>query len=196
MAFSAENLAKIVPHMNFFNIMTYDLINRRDPIFKHHAGIEDSLVAVNQYLRNGMPPEKTILGFAFYLKWFKALPTKDEPPTPYGLPLALMEDPVTGADLGGTGAVLWSDGPDPSVAASFERAVKGGSYDETYGGHFYVDREENLIWTWESPDAIMRKYDTVVKSKKLGGVFAWDLGGDSKDWGHLNALNGAVEKTT
>lgn len=76
-AFDAKNLAKIIPYMDFFNIMTYDLINRRDTALKHHAGIEDSLIAVETYLGNGMPREKTILGFAFYLKWFKTLPLKD-----------------------------------------------------------------------------------------------------------------------
>lgn len=35
-----------------------------------------------------------------------------------------------------------------------------------------------------------------MTQKGLGGAFAWDLGGDSKDWSHLKALNSAVEKET
>lgn len=190
LAFDAEHLTKIIPHMDFFNIMTYDLINRRDVMTKHHAGNEDSLIAVDKYLSNGMPREKAILGFAFYIKWFKIRPIKElDGPirSPISLPTVLMEDPVTGADLGGTGAILWIDSPAPCLAASLERAVREGRYDDHHKGHYY-----NPFWTWEDPGAIVRKYSMVVKLRNLGGVFAWDLGGDAKDWSHLKALNSAV----
>lgn len=98
--------------------------------------------------------------------------------------------------MGGTGAVLWSDGPEPSVAESFKRAVEGGLYDDLHKGHYYLDHEEDLFWTWETPEAIVKKYNQIVTQKGLGGAFAWDLGGDSKDWSHLKALNSAVGKET
>ncbi|PGH18739.1 hypothetical protein AJ79_00152 [Helicocarpus griseus UAMH5409] len=197
MAFdSVEQLARVVPHMDFFNLMTYDLLNRRDTMTGHHAGVEGSLAAVDRYLGNGMPAEKAVLGFAFFLKWFRTLPLKSHAgpiDDPVGLATIQMEDQATGADLGGTGAVLWSDGPELSVAASFNRAVAGGSYDERHGGHYYLDYGEDLFWTWEIPEAIKKKYRATVGERGLRGAFAWDLGGDSKDWRHLKALNRAIK---
>ncbi|KAL2869690.1 glycoside hydrolase family 18 protein [Aspergillus lucknowensis] len=162
-AFDAEHLAKVVPHMDFFSLMAYDLINRRDTLTGRRAG-------------------KAVVGFAFYLKWFKVLPIKNHPgpiKTPIGLPTAQMEDPVTGDDLVRTSAVVWSDGPCPSLAASLERAVNDGCSDDyqrvitswtmriTYSGHGRHQRQ------------IVKKYDMVVQPKRLGGAFAWDLGCDS-----------------
>ncbi|TGO75647.1 hypothetical protein BELL_0201g00180 [Botrytis elliptica] len=89
MAFGPDNLRKLVPHIDFFNIMTYDLMNRRDNVTVHHAGIEGSLEAVDRYIKNGVPPHKAILGFAFYAKWFKIIPLEEHHGpirSPLGLP--------------------------------------------------------------------------------------------------------------
>lgn len=94
-----------------------------------------------------MPREKTILGFAFYLKWFKNLPIKDHSGpigSPVGLPTVLLEDSATGGYLSGTGAVILTDGPEPSVTESFKRAVEGGLYDALHKGHYYSCHEQDL----------------------------------------------------
>ena len=54
--------------LNFFNVITYDLMNRRDNVIKHHTGIKQSLNVINAYEERGVPAEKMNLGFAFYIK--------------------------------------------------------------------------------------------------------------------------------
>ena len=65
-AFTKDTIPKISASLDYFNIMTYDLMNRRDHVTKHHTGIELSMDAVSLYLENGVPPEMANLEFAFY----------------------------------------------------------------------------------------------------------------------------------
>ncbi|KAF7908992.1 uncharacterized protein EAE98_012381 [Botrytis deweyae] len=197
MAFGPDNIRKLVQHIDFFNIMTYDLMNRRDNVTVHHAGIEGSLEAVDRYIKNGVPPHKAILGFAFYAKWFKIIPLEEHHGpirSPLGLPTVQMEDLDTGADLGKSGAFVWTENPSTSVETSFKRAMALGQYDERHKGHYFLDEDESVFWSWETPEAIVRKFKMVMEQKGFGGVFAWELGGDSRDWSHLKALNNVVKE--
>ncbi|PVH81673.1 glycoside hydrolase family 18 protein [Cadophora sp. DSE1049] len=194
LAFTKSTIPLISRSVDFLNIMTYDLMNRRDTVTKHHTGVELSLDAINSYLENGLAPEKSNLGFAFYVKWFK---TDTNGNCSADLPICktvLMEDPETGADLGQAGAFSWTDKVPSELEDSFSKALKRGSYDEVQGGHYYWDEYENIWWTWDTPDAILKKFPVIVEQKRLGGVFAWGLGEDSKDWSHLEALTAGVEK--
>ncbi|KFY86191.1 hypothetical protein V498_07576 [Pseudogymnoascus sp. VKM F-4517 (FW-2822)] len=188
LAFSKDNLSKINQTLDFFNIMTYDLMNRRDTVTKHHTGLEISLESINTYLTNGLPPNKALLGFAFYIKWFKIVPGQNSKDSPVGLKTVLMEDPVTGADLGQAGAFSWHDEVPASLVPSFNRAMEQGRYDDQHGGHYFLDETENRFWSWDTPEALRKKFPAVVKKLELGGVFAWGLGEDAPEWKHLKAL--------
>ncbi|KAK0099777.1 hypothetical protein ONS96_008273 [Cadophora gregata f. sp. sojae] len=194
LAFTKSTVPLISKSVDFLNIMTYDLMNRRDIVTKHHTGVELSLDAINAYLENGLAPEQANLGLAFYVKWFK---TDPEGNCSANIPVCktvLMEDPETGADLGQAGAFSWIDNVPNELEHSFNRALKKGHYDEIHGGHYYWDESQNIWWTWDTPRAILKKFPLIVEEKKLGGVFAWGLGEDSKDWSHLKALTAGVEK--
>lgn len=104
-----------------------------------------------------------------------------------------MEDLATGDDLRTSGAFVWCEDPPPSIADSFERAMAKGRYDDWDKGSYYLEEQENIFWSWETTEAIERKFDSIVGQKGLGGVFAWELGGDSRDWSHLKALNNAFK---
>ncbi|PBP17579.1 putative endochitinase [Diplocarpon rosae] len=187
-AFTNVTVPLISQSLDFFNIMTYDLMNRRDVVTKHHTGVELSLEAINTYLENGLAPEKANLGFAFYVRWFK---TDPDSPCASDLPFCktvLMEDPETGADLGQAGAFSWADDVPSELEDSFKKALIYGKYDDVSGGHYHWDESENIFWSWDTPYAILKKFPLIVETKKLGGVFAWGLGEDSKDWTHLKAL--------
>lgn len=94
-AFTPENLPKILASVDFLNVMTYDLMNRRDNITKHHTGVQLSREAIKAYIDRGGKAEQLNLGYAFYVKWFT---TQHEPclRNPIGCPTVLMEDPDTG----------------------------------------------------------------------------------------------------
>ncbi len=188
-AFNPDTIPAINASLDFFNIMTYDLMNRRDHVTKHHTGVELSLDAINAYLEGGVPPEKANLGFAFYVKWFKTDPHADCDKQPVGCRTTLMEDPVTGADLGQSGGFSWHDHVPPEVSTSFKKALANGQYDSEGGGHYFWDSDENVWWTWDDPQAIMKKFPAIIEKKNLGGVFAWGLGEDATNWTRLRALS-------
>ena len=194
LAFTKTTIPAISASLDFFNVMTYDLMNRRDNVTKHHTGIELSLTAINAYEERGVPAEKMNLGFAFYIKWFKTDPNGGCDVNPVGCRTALMEDPVTGADVGQAGAFSWHDHVPAEVSASFQRAMAHGEYDNDGRGHYYWDSEEYIWWSWDTPDAIAKKFPAILKNKNLGGAFAWGLGEDADDFTHFTTLTSEMKK--
>jgi GH18 family chitinase len=161
-AFTHDTIPNIMKSVDFFNIMTYDLMNRRDNFTKHHAGIQNSLEATRTYLERGVPSEKANLGLAFYVKWFKTAVGVDCYAKPVGCRTELMEDPETGADLGKAGAFSWHDEVPADFSTSFTKARAHGVYDEEGGGYYYWDESERLFWSWETPAAIQKKIPSMV----------------------------------
>lgn len=194
LAFTKNTIPKIDASLNFFNIMTYDLMNRRDNVTKHHTGIELSLDAVSAYIENGVQPEKANLGFAFYVKWYRTDPHGGCATDPVGCRTVLMEDPETGGDLGQAGAFSWHDEVPSELEVSFKKALEKRNYDKKHGGNYYWDSDENIWWSWDTPEVIAKKFPRIVERKGLGGVFSWGLGEDAPEFKHLKALTAEVEK--
>ncbi|KAI0506681.1 glycoside hydrolase family 18 protein [Xylaria bambusicola] len=195
LAFTSDTLPQIMQSLDFLNVMTYDLMNRRDTVTKHHTGVRASLASLNVYMSSGAPPENLNLGFAFYVKYFRTEGSNSCMANPIGCPTGLMEDPATGADLGKTGGFSYHDDiPHDEIWRSYENAVSEGRYDEEGGGYWYYDADQALWWTFDTPDAIARKFPLVVQEKNLGGVFAWGLGEDAPAFKHLSALNDGVKR--
>jgi len=194
LAFTKTTVPPISASLDFFNVMSYDLMNRRDNITKHHTGISLSLEAINAYIERGVPAEKMNLGFAFYIKWYNTAPNSGCEQNPIGCKTASMEDPVTGTDLGRAGAFSWHDPVPKELSPSYERAMAHGRYDSVQGGHYYWDPEEQLWWSWDTPDAIVKKFPATMEEKRLGGAFAWGLGEDANDWVHLKALTAEMRR--
>ncbi|KAL4753663.1 hypothetical protein BDW72DRAFT_190871 [Aspergillus terricola var. indicus] len=192
LAFTRETIPSISASVDFLNVMTYDLMNRRDTVTKHHTGLQLSLESIDAYLDAGMPPEKLNLGFAYYVKWFKTVPGEQCAKQPIGCPTVLMENPDTGADLGQAGAFSWNDQVPNELAASFEKAETNGEYDPVGGGYYFWDSEENIFWSWDTADAIQRKFPAILEERNLGGVFAWGLGEDAPNFAHLKATTAGL----
>jgi GH18 family chitinase len=106
----------------------------------------------------------------------------------------LMEDPLTGADLGQAGAFSWHDPVPSELSSSYERAMAHGKYDSGHGGHYYWDSDEDIWWSWDTPEAIAKKFPAIVEQKNLGGAFAWGLGEDADGFTHLKALTAEMKK--
>ncbi|KAG0648548.1 Chitinase-1 [Hyphodiscus hymeniophilus] len=194
LAFTNTTIPLIDSSLDFFNVMTYDLMNRRDNVTKHHTGLTLSSDATDAYLSNGIPAEKANLGFAFYVKWFRTAPNSGCDVHPIGCKTALLEDPLTGGDLGRAGQFAWCDAIPDELQESFGKAMKWGRYDAGGGGTFFWDREEGLFWSWEAEFGIGKKMEEILEQRGLGGVFAWGLGEDGNEWRHLRALNMAYEE--
>lgn len=69
-----------------------------------------------------------------------------------------------------------------------------GKFDHIQGGHYYWDPEENLWWSWDTPDMIAKKFPAIMVKKKMGGSFAWGLGEDGDDFTHFKALTAEMKK--
>ncbi|KAL4805588.1 glycoside hydrolase superfamily [Aspergillus unguis] len=247
-AYTAEQGPKIWEAIDMVNVMSYDLMNRRNNVTKHHSGVADSLDTIKAYLEIGAPPEKLNLGIAYYAKWFTTEADADCGSEPLGCPTVEMEA-ADGSDNGKSGTVTFEPqnmatppkdlkvstdmtcgleagtkcpagtccsiygncgtGDDFCMSAcdsnygeckgvpiqeSWQRALKEGKTDEEGGGQYYMDTENNLFWTWDTPEMIGRKFKEIVDAEKLGGVMAWSLGEDTYDWRHLKAMQEGVEQ--
>lgn len=208
LAFTETTLPKIFESIDFLNVMTYDLMNRRDEYTKHHSGLDESIDAIYPYLDSPVDyPQDLNVGLGFYVKWFRT--AADEPcdnVPALGCWTELMEDPVTGADLGKAGAFSWHDEVPPELADSFARALKYGEDEVSEGllrGHFYMDKQERIFWSWDTPHGIVKKLEEISdfflgnghdERYDVGGVFAWGLGEDAPHFEHLKAVNKVLEK--
>lgn len=189
LAFDRQTIPRIMRHVDFLNVMTYDLAGRRDNVTKHHTGVQNSLDAINAYLAAGATPLQLNLGFAFYVKWFL---TKDQAcpnaSSALGCPTLLGEDPRTGADLGRVGMFSWHDQVPRELEESFTKALNQGIYDDKEGGHYYWDEVTKLFWTFDTVAAISRKFPLIVDQAQVGGVFAWGLGEDAPTYEHFRVV--------
>jgi len=191
LAFTSSTIPLISQSVDFLSIMTYDLMNRRDSITKHHAGVKLADESITAYTSAGLEPEKANIGFAFYVKWFKT--TECVKGEEIGCETELMEDPITGGDLGKAGAFSWHDAVPEELKASFSKAIQQAKWDGEGGGNYYWDEEERIWWSWDGKESIQGKCD-IIKKRGLGGAFAWALGEDGTKFSHLKLLNEEVEK--
>lgn len=191
MAFTPSTLPRIMEHVDFLNVMTYDLMNRRDTVTKHHSGVVDSRDAVQRYISRGVSPHKLNLGLGYYVKWF--MTEECNVNDPLACPTQLLEDPDTGADLGKTGAFSWHDKVPQDVAESFARAQDQGRCDED-GSYYYWDPQERRWWSFDTAQSIQRKMQDLVPQLGVGGVFAWGLGEDAPRFVHLQATVEGLRK--
>ncbi|KAJ6444743.1 chitinase 18-11 [Purpureocillium lavendulum] len=185
-AFSAEQVPKIDKAVDFINVMTYDIMNRRDNVTNHHTSVEDSKATIDTYIQRGMTPSKMNLGFAFYAKWFT---TSGQCTTPTGCATVLLEN-ADGSDPGKSGATTFEI---ENFNSEFTNVLANGKADTAKGGQWYWDPSTSKYWTWDTPEFIAKKFSDIAKAKSLGGVFAWSLAQDSHDWSHFKAMQAGVK---
>lgn len=197
-AFTNSTLPMIKQSVDFLNIMTYDLMNRRDTRTKHHSGVTESSSSLRNYSDRGISVRHMNLGLGFYIKWFKTVDDANcARLAGLGCSTQLMEDPITGADLGKAGAFAWHDDVPSELAQSFQRAMENGIDDGKelqFEGHYFMDYEEQIFWSWDSPNSIGKKLDRILQDiSDVGGIFAWGLGEDAPRFEHLKSVNGVLE---
>lgn len=124
-AYTAEKVPEIDAAVDYVNLMSYDLMNRRDTVTKHHSDIQGSLAAAQAYIDRGMTASKLNLGIAFYAKYF-ALASNSTCTGPLGCPIALAED-ASGTDTGTSGAATFE-------ASSFPAEVDTSALTESSDG--------------------------------------------------------------
>ncbi|KAH7152886.1 glycoside hydrolase superfamily [Dactylonectria macrodidyma] len=107
-AYTAKQVRKINKVVDFVNVMTYDLMNRRDTSTTHHVSLQGTLKAIDTYIARGFDAHKLVGGIPFYAKWFTTKKGVDCT-TPTGCPTELLEA-ADGSDTGFSGAVTFEKG--------------------------------------------------------------------------------------
>ncbi|KAI6251026.1 hypothetical protein HI914_00331 [Erysiphe necator] len=105
-AYTPEKSPAIWMLVDWVNVMTYDLMNRRDNITAHHTDVKASLETVDYYINTlHLDPKKINLGFAMYAKYCKVDPAQPCA-TGLGCVTELLED-ENGNDTGKSGTVTF-----------------------------------------------------------------------------------------
>lgn len=199
-AFTQGTVPRIMRHLDFLNVMTYDLMNRRSNVTKHHSSIRGSQKALAAYSHRGVAPKKLNLGLGFYVKWVRT--DKEHCAnalTPIGCKVLPLEHPETGAALGNDGAFSWHDQVPEELRTSFQKASEGFKYDKDEGATYFYDKDEGIWWTYDHGNNgdIAHKVKSVFWGqfgREMGGVFAWGLGEDAPSFQRLQNLQDAVKR--
>lgn len=106
--YKSPSVTSIWAAVEFVNVMTYDMMMRRDTETKHHSSVLGSLAAIDRYLALGLPAAKINLGFAFYAKYFQtpANSTACSATRGLGCPIVKAEND-DGSDAGTSGSVTF-----------------------------------------------------------------------------------------
>ena len=123
-AFTKEQGPEIFKSVDMVNVMTYDLMNRRDNVTAHHTSVEGSLDTIQAYLDLGLEPEKVNLGFAYYAKWFTTDPNSDCKEHPLGCKVVQLEND-DGSDNGKSGAFTFEKGVMDPPPADLKTSYNG-----------------------------------------------------------------------
>ncbi|KAK7989499.1 hypothetical protein PG990_006366 [Apiospora arundinis] len=124
-AYTAEHAPAIFGAVDMVNVMSYDIINRRDNATAHHTDVVGSLRAVDAYLAIGCPAAKLNLGLAFYAKYFQTAKGVDCSGGPVGCPILPAENATDGSDLGTSGAITFELANDGSCGKGTFNTCQG-----------------------------------------------------------------------
>ncbi|PLN82555.1 putative glycosyl hydrolase, family 18 [Aspergillus taichungensis] len=109
MAFTKENGPEIWPSVDMVNVMSYDMMNRRDNVTRHHSSVAGSLDTVHAYAETGLEPAKMNLGVAYYAKWFTTAKGAGCAERPLGCEVVPLEK-ADGSDAGTSGVLTFEKG--------------------------------------------------------------------------------------
>ncbi|MBK8609425.1 MAG: glycoside hydrolase family 18 protein [Chitinophagaceae bacterium] len=166
---------KVMPLVDFVNLMTYDLVGGYATVTGHHTplhdympGQESTSKCVNWLLDKKMPANKLIIGAAMYAR-------------------------------------VWENVPDTNnglyQAGRFKRGVAFSDFknyfSDTSGFRYHWDRKAKAPYQYNTANKwfatfddkrSIRKKTTFIRRKKLGGIMFWELGQDLKEEGLVNEM--------
>lgn len=108
-AYTQEQGSKVASGVDMVNVMSYDMINRRNNETKHHSSVADSHDCIKRYKGIGLPAEKLNLGVAYYAKWFMTKPEAGCEEHPLGCEMQKLET-SEGKDTGKSGVLTFEKG--------------------------------------------------------------------------------------
>ena len=168
--FDFTEMDKLHVYLDYINVMTYDFFNSLTPTTGHHAGLYASAYAaatdrnadasIKQHLAAGIPPDKLVLGVAFYGRGFAGVK-----PEHRGLnqPYERFEAAHPYAEL---------------VEKYIGRNGFVREWDERAQAPFLWNAQTRAFITYDDPQSIRIKAD-YVRQHRLGGMMFWELSQDA-----------------
>jgi chitinase len=179
--FDYTEMDQLHVYLDWLNVMSYDFFNSLTPTTGHHAGLYPSPFAapadrnadasIRQHLGAGIPPQKLVLGVAFYGRGFAGVnPLHDGLNQPYERfeaehPYSELVDKYIGKQ-------------------GFIR-----EWDAEAKAPFLWNPETHAFITYDDPDSIAIKAG-YVRIHHLGGMMFWELSHD-----HDGELLGTIVKS-
>lgn len=170
----------IMPLVNRVNLMTYDLINGYSKQTGHHTALysrseqsESTDNCVQYLLKKGLPPEKLVIGAAFYARvWEK------------------VNNTANGLYQAGT----FKSGVDYKQFDDQLSTANGWVYywDDTAKAPYSYNAAQQLFATYDDDRSLKAKVD-YAKRYGLGGIMFWELMNDRFTNGRLDAIDKAVK---
>ena len=170
--FDHTEMDKLQVYLDWVNVMSYDFFNSLTPTTGHHAGLyraalasptdRDADASVKQHLAAGIPPEKLVLGVAFYGRGFAGVqPVNSGLNQPYAR-FEAAHDYAELADklIGRQGFVRHWD-------------------DHAKAPYLWNSRSRTFI-SYDDPESIGIKAQ-YVKANHLGGMMFWELSEERND---------------
>ncbi|KUI61955.1 hypothetical protein VP1G_11392 [Cytospora mali] len=93
----------IITHVDFVNVMSYDLMNRCSNVTNHHTSVSGCKQSVEAYINNSMRVARVNLGIPFYAEW-STLKANYNRTGPSGCAVDIFEN-ADGSDHGASGAI-------------------------------------------------------------------------------------------
>jgi chitinase len=168
--FQFTEMDRLHVYLDWINVMSYDFFNSLTPTTGHHAALYASAfaapgdrnadAAVKQHLAAGIPPQKLVLGVAFYGRGFAGVtPSHDGVNQPY----ERFEAAHPYSEL---------------VAKFIDRGGFEREWDAKAQAPFLWNAQTHAFITYDDPQSIAIKAE-YVREHRLGGVMFWELSQDS-----------------
>jgi chitinase len=170
--FDHTEMGALHTYLDWINVMTYDFFNSLTPTTGHHAGLYRSTAAlptdrdadssIQQHLDAGIPPEKLVLGVAFYGRGFSDVrPLNRGLNQPYGRFEAAHDySELVNSFIGQQGFVRY--------------------WDDRAESPYLWNRASRTFITYDDRQSIRAKAQ-YVKAHRLGGMMFWELSEDRNE---------------
>lgn len=170
--FDHTEMDRLHVYLDFINVMTYDMFTSGSPTTGHHTGLyrsagpdapaRTSESAITRHLDAGIPPEKIVLGVAFYGRgWQGVHPRNNGLHQPY--------EQFAGA--WGYQEIMSRFTPEHGFERYWDDAAKAP----------YLWNADSLMFiSYDDPESLRAK-TAFVRERQLGGIMYWEHSNDPEE---------------
>lgn len=181
--------AKIAATVDWINLMTYDYNGNWNNYTGHNAPLSKpsgdpgpaglyAQATVDNYLANGVPASKLVLGVPFYGRSWSNVPATNN---------GLFQSGTTGPGTWEAGMLDYKD-----IAANYLTNAGFAKYrDDTAQVPYLYNKSTGVFVSYDDPASIQAKA-VYLKQKGLAGAMIWELSADTTDTAMLNGLRAGL----